>query len=571
MPRIIVLDDLSQDGLDLLQSAGNIEVVVRTGLKGEELRKALLEADGAICRSGVKITAEVLAGNQRLRAIARAGVGVDNIDTTAATRQGIVVMNTPGGNTISTAEHALALMLGLSRNLAAANQSLVEKRWDRKKFMGSQLAGKTLGIIGLGRIGHAVAVRALALEMRVIAYDPFLTPARAKELGIQTVNAARDMLPLVDYLTVHTPLNDETRNLIGAKEVAMLKKGARLINCARGGIYDEQALADGLRSGQIGGVALDVYATEPCTDSPLFGMPNVLCTPHLGASTEEAQTSVAIEAAELLIDYFTTGAIKQSVNMSPLDPKTLAGLRDYLNVAYRLGLLLAQVDHCPPTTCRLSYKGEVAKKDTRLLSAAFAAGLLQQAMAQGVNIVNSAVLLRERGIELVEQRTVEIGDFSSMITAEVISEERTSTRLRHALRQQHAPARAERRLPLGKLPGRHADDFRASGYAGRDRPGGQHLRRPSDQHRADVRRSPQQPARRRGRGGAGLGLRAAGRGPGRDRRPALRHPGVRGQVATCGRNAPMAGRVSSGRYLRQTRYAPAISPKIRTNLITCCS
>ncbi len=427
MPTIIVLDDLSQDGLDLLQSAGNIEVVVRTGLKGEELRKALLEADGAICRSGVKITAEAMTGNHRLRAIARAGVGVDNIDTQAATRQGIVVMNTPGGNTISTAEHTLALMLGLSRNIAAANQSLVEKRWDRKKFMGSQLAGKTLGIIGLGRIGHAVAVRALTMEMRVIAYDPFLSAARAKEMGIQTVANAREMLPLVDYLTVHTPLNDETRNLIGTKEVAMLKKGARLINCARGGIYDEQALAEGLRSGQIGGVALDVYATEPCTDSPLFGMPNVLCTPHLGASTEEAQTNVAIEAAELLIDYFTTGAIKQSVNMSPLDPKTLEGLRAYLNVAYRLGLLLAQVDHCPPTTCRLSYKGEVAKKDTRLLSAAFAAGLLEHAMAQGVNIVNSEVLLRERGIELIEQRSVEIGDFSSLMTAEVISEAKTST------------------------------------------------------------------------------------------------------------------------------------------------
>jgi D-3-phosphoglycerate dehydrogenase len=427
MPTIIVLDDLSQDGLDLLKSAGDIEVVIRTGLKGEDLRKALLEADGAICRSGVKITAESLAGNRRLRAIARAGVGVDNIDTNAATRQGIVVMNTPGGNTISTAEQTLALMLGLSRNIAAANQSLVEKRWDRKKFMGAQLAGKTLGIVGLGRIGQAVATRALAMEMRVVGFDPFLSATRAKELGIQTVSAARDMLPMVDYLTVHTPLNDETRGLIGPKEVQMLKKGARLINCARGGIYDELALVEGLKSGQLGGVALDVYSTEPCTDSPLFGMPNVLCTPHLGASTEEAQTNVAIEAAELLIDYFTTGAIKQSVNMSPLDPKTLESLRGYLNVAYRLGRLLAQVDHCAPTMCRMSYKGEVAKKDTRLLSAAFAAGLLEHAMAHGVNIVNAEVLLRERGIELVEQRSVEIGDFSSLITAEVISEEKTST------------------------------------------------------------------------------------------------------------------------------------------------
>ncbi|MGD0899562.1 MAG: phosphoglycerate dehydrogenase [Thermoguttaceae bacterium] len=427
MPKIIVLDDLSEDGLNLLRSAGNIEAVVRTGLKGEELRKALMEADGAICRSGVKITAEVLEGNHRLRAIARAGVGVDNIDTEAATRQGIVVMNTPGGNTVSTAEQTLALMLGLARNIAPAYESLVEGRWDRKKFMGTQLAGKTLGIIGLGRVGQAVATRAIALQMRVVGYDPFLSAARAKELGIQMVAAARDMLPSVDFLTVHTPLNDETRHLIGAKEIQMLKKGARLINCARGGIYDEQAVVEGLRSGHLGGVALDVFSTEPCTDSPLFGMPNVLCTPHLGASTEEAQTSVAVEAAELLIDFFTTGAIKQSVNMSPLDPKTLESLRGYLNVAYRLGLLLAQTDHSPPVACRMSYKGDVAKKDTRLLSAAFAAGLLEHAMEQGVNIVNAEVLLRERGIELVEQRSSDMGDFSSLITAEVVSEEKTST------------------------------------------------------------------------------------------------------------------------------------------------
>ncbi len=245
MARIIVLDDLSQDGLKLLESAGNLEVVVKTGLKGEELRKTLMEFDGAICRSGVKITAEAMEGNTRLRAIARAGVGVDNIDVKAATRHGIVVMNTPGGNTLSTAEQTLALMFGMSRNIAPAYQSLIEGRWDRKKFMGTQLAGKTLGIIGLGRIGQAVATRARALEMRILGYDPFLPAARAKELGIETVQSAREMLPSVDYLTVHTPLNNETKNLISHKEIAMMKKGARLINCARGGIFDEAALVEG--------------------------------------------------------------------------------------------------------------------------------------------------------------------------------------------------------------------------------------------------------------------------------------------------------------------------------------
>jgi D-3-phosphoglycerate dehydrogenase len=426
MARIIVLDDLSDDGLNLLRSAANIEVDIRTGLKGEALKSALAEFDGAICRSGVKITAESLQGNQRLKAIARAGVGVDNIDTKAATRQGIVVMNTPGGNTISTAEQTLALMYGLVRNIAAAHQSLVEGRWDRKKFMGTQLAGKTLGIVGLGRIGQAVATRAVAMEMRVIGYDPFVSAARAKELGVQAAASMQELLPLVEILTVHTHLNEQTKNLIGAKEIQAMKKGVRLINAARGGIYDEAALVEGLKSGHLGGVALDVYSTEPCTNSPLFGMPNVLCTPHLGASTEEAQTNVAIEAAELLIDYFTNGAIKQSVNMSPLDPKTLEGLRGYLNVAYRLGLLLAQSDPRSPTGCRMSYKGEVAKKDTRLLSQAFAAGLLANAV-QGVNIVNAEVLLRERGIELVEQRTTDIGDFSSLITAEIVSGDKTSS------------------------------------------------------------------------------------------------------------------------------------------------
>ncbi|MGW8257608.1 MAG: hydroxyacid dehydrogenase, partial [Thermoguttaceae bacterium] len=258
MVRIVVLDNLSKDGLDLLESACNLEVVVKTGLKGDELRETLMEFDGAICRSGVKITAEVMEGNTRLKAIARAGVGVDNIDTKAATRHGIVVMNTPGGNTLSTAEHTLALMFAMSRNIAPAYQSLIEGRWDRKKFMGTQLAGKTLGIIGLGRIGQAVATRARALEMHILGYDPFLPPTRAKELGVETVHSARDMLPLVDYLTVHTPLNNETKNLIGPQEVAMLKKGARLINCARGGIFDESALLEGLKTGQIAGVALDV-------------------------------------------------------------------------------------------------------------------------------------------------------------------------------------------------------------------------------------------------------------------------------------------------------------------------
>jgi D-3-phosphoglycerate dehydrogenase / 2-oxoglutarate reductase len=307
MPKIIVLDDLSAEGLNLLKSAPGVEVVIQTGLKGDDLRNALLQADGAICRSGVKITADVLKGNTRLKAIARAGVGVDNIDVKTAKEMGIAVMNTPGGNTVSTAELTIALMLALSRNVYAAYQSLCEGRWDRKKFMGTQVSGKTLGILGLGRVGLAVANRAKGLEMKCVGFDPFVPAEKVKEMGIQPCASVHEMLPLVDYLTVHTTLTEETKNLISTQEVRMLKKGARLINCARGGIYDEAALAEGLKSGQIAGAALDVYSEEPCTKSPLFGLPGVICTPHLGASTHEAQDNVAVEAADLLIKFFAQG------------------------------------------------------------------------------------------------------------------------------------------------------------------------------------------------------------------------------------------------------------------------
>ncbi|MBX3411438.1 MAG: phosphoglycerate dehydrogenase [Pirellulales bacterium] len=422
MPRVIVLDPLSKEGLDLLDAAPGIQYEVRTGLKGDDLRQALAEFDGAIVRSGVKITADALEGNQRLKAIVRAGVGTDNIDGVAATRLGIVVMNTPTGNTLSTAEHAIALMLAMARNIAPAYQSLIEGRWDRGKYMGTQLADKTLGIVGLGRIGQAVAARARAFEMRVLGYDPFLSSERAKELGIEIFPSVDGMLPHVDFLTVHTPLTEETRGLIGKRQLEILKPGVRLINGARGGIYDEAALVEGLQSGRIAGVALDVFAEEPCTKSPLYGLPGVVCTPHLGASTEEAQAKVAVEGVTLLVDFLTTGAIRHAVNMTPVDPQKLAGLRGFLDVAYRLGILHAQMGRGAPQACRLIYRGEVASKDTKLITASFAAGLLRNALAQQINIVNAEVLLRERGIKLYEESRSDTGDFSSMITVEVETE-----------------------------------------------------------------------------------------------------------------------------------------------------
>ena len=422
MSRVIVLDSIAQEGLDLLEQAEGIEYEVITGLAGSELRDALNKFDAAICRSGVKITAEALEGNKRLRAIARAGVGTDNIDKVAATRTGIVVMNTPTGNTLSTAEHAFSLMLSLSRNIAPAHQSLCEGRWDRKKFMGSQLGGKTVGIVGLGRIGQEFAKRAQAFEMEVYAFDPFLSAEMAAQLGIQRVENVKDMLPKLDYLTVHTPLTPETRNLIDVEELELLKPGARLINCARGGIYNEAALVQGLESGQLGGVALDVFENEPCTDSPLFGKPGVLCTPHLGASTEEAQTQVAVEAVQLITRFLQSGEIRHAVNTAALDPATLKSLSGYLQVAYRLGLLAAQWHGGAIDRVNLSYRGEISSKDTKILTSSLCAGLLEGVVDDEANVINAEVLCKERGIRLSEERSAETTSFSSSMTVTVSGE-----------------------------------------------------------------------------------------------------------------------------------------------------
>lgn len=438
MSKIVVLDSISPEGLELLEQAEGVQFEVITGLKGDELRDTLAKFDGAICRSGVKITAESLEGNTRLKVIARAGVGTDNIDSNAAARLGIIVMNTPTGNTISTAEHAFGLMMALSRNVPAANQSLVEGRWDRKKYMGSQLADKTLGVVGLGRIGLEFAKRAHAFEMRVIGYDPFMSPERATELGIELRPSVKEMLPDIDYLTVHTPLTPETKDLIDAEAVGLLKQGARLINCARGGIYNEAALVEGLKSGKLGGVALDVYEEEPCTDSPLFGMDNVVCTPHLGASTEEAQNQVAVEAVQLVLNYLLNGEIRHAVNVAPLDPKTMEALRGYLDVAYRMGLFAAQIHEGNSSGIRLSYRGDVSGKNTSVLTSAFCAGFLAKAMATEPNLINAQMLLRDRGVELTTENSSDMGSFSSSITA-MIEEGQRSHQLGGTLFGSHMP------------------------------------------------------------------------------------------------------------------------------------
>jgi D-3-phosphoglycerate dehydrogenase len=427
MPRVLVCDKLEAAGLDLLRQAG-IEIDERRGLTGAALQEALRAADGVIVRSETRLTAEVLAETGRLRAIVRAGVGVDNIDVGAATRRGILVMNTPGGNTVSTAEHTMALLLSLARHVPAAHASLHAGKWERGKFVGSQLAGKTLAVVGLGRVGREVARRAAGLDMKVVGFDPFLPPAGAAQAGVETVPDLDQLLPRADFLTVHTPLNDQTRNLLGARELALLPGGAYVLNCARGGIVNEEALAEALRSGHLAGAAVDVFVQEPPpANHPLLALPNVVTTPHLGASTVEAQVSVAREAAQLLIDYLTRGAVGFAVNMPAVDRAELDDVRLYVDLARRLGLLHAQMCQGAIQRAELSYRGDVARRPTRLIAAAFAAGLLETRLDQPVNVVNAPLLAAERGIEIVEQTSSQKGDFSTLLRADVQTDKKTYT------------------------------------------------------------------------------------------------------------------------------------------------
>jgi D-3-phosphoglycerate dehydrogenase len=427
MPRVFISDKLEAGGIDMLKQAG-LEVDNRPGLKDAALQEALRTADGMVVRSGTRVTAQLLDNPGKLRAIVRAGVGVDNIDVPAATRKGIVVMNTPGGNTISTAELTISHLMSLARHLPAADATMRQGKWERAKLTGCQLAGKTLGIVGLGRVGREVARRAGGLDMKVIGYDPFLAPDRASQLGIEAAADLDSLLPRCDFLTVHTPLTAETTSLIGARELARMKKGAQVLNCARGGIIDEQALADALRSGHLAGAALDVFVQEPPpADHPLLKLPNVVLTPHLGASTVEAQESVALEAAQLLIDFLKRGAIQFAVNVAAVDRTELEEVRLYVDLARRLGLLHAQMCQGAIKRAELHYRGEVARRSTRLITAAFAAGLLEYRLAQQVNVVNSELLARERGIDIVEQISPKKGDFSTLIQADVVTDKKTYT------------------------------------------------------------------------------------------------------------------------------------------------
>lgn len=394
--KIFVADEVSDSGLQPLRDAG-FEVEKRTGLSVADLPQALTGCAGLVVRSETKVTAELMDSTPSLRVVGRAGVGVDNIDVPAATVRGVVVMNAPDGNTITTAEHTLALLIALARRVPQANSSLKLGNWERKRFIGVELQGKTLGIIGLGRIGRVVASRARAFGMNIVAYDPFIAPEQGRELEIE-VAPLDEVFARADFLTVHTPLTAETRGLVGADAFARMKKGVRIINCARGGLIQEQALFDAIKAGIVAGAALDVFESEPpAKDNPLLGLEEVVATPHLGASTTEAQEGVAFVVSEQMRDFLLTGALRGAVNVPALGAKELVALQPYIDLASRLGSFQAQLVDNAVREVRLEYAGEIVDFDAAPVTRGFLAGLLRDVSAR-VNLVNAFVIAEERGI-----------------------------------------------------------------------------------------------------------------------------------------------------------------------------
>jgi D-3-phosphoglycerate dehydrogenase len=394
--KIFVADDVNEGGLEPLREAG-FAVEKRAGLKGEELAEALRGADGLVVRSETRVTGPLLDEAGRLRVIGRAGVGVDNIDVAAATQRGVVVMNAPDGNTMTTAEHTMALLLALARRVPQGDASLKAGRWERKRFVGVELRGKTLGVVGLGRIGRVVASRARGFEMKVLAFDPFVAPEQARDEEIELA-PLEEVLRRADFLTVHTPLTPETRGLIGAREFALMKPGVRVINCARGGLIDESALHAAIKEGRVAGAALDVFEQEPPpADHPLLALEEVIVTPHLGASTREAQEGVALTVAEQMRDFFLTGAVRGAVNAPTVGAQELSALQPYVWLAERLGRFQAQLLDEPVREVEIEYAGEAAGLDAAPITRAFLAGLLKN-MSARVNVVNALLIAAERGI-----------------------------------------------------------------------------------------------------------------------------------------------------------------------------
>lgn len=413
MYKVLIADNVSDEGIEILQAAPDFEVSVQKDISAEDLLKEVGKYHALIVRSRTQVTKEVLAAGENLKVVGRAGVGVDNIDLDAATERGIVVLNAPEGNTISTAEHTVALMLALARHIPQANQSLKEGRWDRKTFVGTELAGKTLGVIGFGRIGSTVARIAQGLHMNVLAYDPFISEERAKEMGV-TAASLETIITQADIITIHTPKTPETENLINKETIAKMKDGVRIINCARGGIVNEADLVEALKSGKVAGAALDVYAQEPPADFELFKLPNLVATPHLAASTVEAQVNVAIDVIKEVMAALRGEPLKSAVNMPILRPEAFAKVKPYLKLAERLGSFLGQILSGVLQEVEVTYSGQLADYAVSPLTAAVLKGLLRPAFGAEVNSVNASYLARKRGIKVTESKRSN-GNYTNLI------------------------------------------------------------------------------------------------------------------------------------------------------------
>ncbi len=415
-PKVLVADPVSERGVAELSAGGLLEVTVKTGLKEEQLLEIIGEFSGLVVRSQTKVNAKVIEAATKLKVVGRAGVGVDNVDVDAATRRGVIVMNTPGGNTISTAEHAFSLMMSIARKIPAADASMKAGKWDRKSFEGVELYSKTLAILGMGRIGTEVARRAMAFGMRVLAYDPYLSASRARSLQVELIEKLDEIVAQADFITLHMPLTAETRDMLDTARLGRARKGVRVINCARGGLVNEAALAAALTSGQVAAAALDVFEVEPlAADSPLRGAPNLVLTPHLGASTAEAQESVGIEVAQQIRAALLSGEVRNAVNMPNIDAKTLAIIGPHLALGGKLGLFLSQIAARRCDSLNINFSGKMNEVDTTAITRAVLTGFLREAGGGDVNVVNAPALAETLGLKVTESRESTSADFTELI------------------------------------------------------------------------------------------------------------------------------------------------------------
>jgi D-3-phosphoglycerate dehydrogenase len=424
--KILVSDNLGEIGIQMFQEADGLDVDVKTGLAPEELQGIIGAYDALVIRSATKVNEDLLAAAGKLKVVGRAGIGLDNVDIPAATKRGVVVMNTPGGNVVTTAEHAIAMMLALTRNIPQGTASLKQGRWDKKKLQGREIYNKTLGVIGFGKIGTIVANRALGLKMRVIVHDPFVTPEQIEKEGFESVTI-EELYKRSDYITVHVPKLKSTIGLIGTAAFDQMKAGVMLVNCARGGIVDEAALYEAIEAGKVGGAALDVFETEPPGANKLFELDRLICTPHLGASTREAQTNVAVAVAQQIIDYLKNGTIINAVNVPSVTGELLKQIGPYLTLADQMGCLQAQLCGGAFKEVTIEYTGDFGKMDLSPVSTAVLKGLLTPVIKDDVNFVNAHAIAKERGIKVIETTSAESEDYINLITVRVLTTESTST------------------------------------------------------------------------------------------------------------------------------------------------